>query len=197
MIIGITGAFAVGKSYFVAENMDRWADLCPSIHVVQADYASEYRLSVKTNTWIVKEDVTVWKKTQEQKLDHLNHMLYNGLYVIESARYFGGLDKYLLDIKDIRKYLKFIVAYTDSTAMKLFMKERCKIVGKKFNEPYWELNKLEYECKTRYINTIVTRYRKYSVEVKDIYIDKNRNGWGAAEILMEGWINENCTNKRK
>jgi hypothetical protein len=193
MLLGIYGMFALGKTYFTRNTMDEWPELLrgPGLTVVIADQAEEYHYEPSDDVWIaVKDTKGLWNGKKEQKIPHIAEMIEDRdtLWIVESARYFGGLHPEFIDsFRRNKGGLRFIIPWTSEAAGRKFLIERCAKHNKTFREDYWVHDRLEYEVKKRYTN-VMAKYKAAGVRCMDFEIDYARTYWSKVNAIMKIWV---------
>lgn len=134
MIIALAGPHAIGKTTAVK----RWVAKYSGLTGVLADNELEI---TQTGQVMVKE----WKDTVEDKCRQVERLQQRqGVSVVESAR------------TTILNWMKpeepVILLVTTGDIARQHMINRCLAKGKKFNDPYWTAQKLNYESRLRYLN---------------------------------------------
>lgn len=181
MLLGVYGVFAVGKSTFFQNHMDELADVVePEMTIVLADYKQEYWLDKRKNRWDLREHKPRWKGSREDKLPWIEPMIGDKkrLWIVESARYFGGLQDYLVACH--RKHyggLRFIITITDPETARKFLVDRCEKRNKEFQASYWDNKRLMYESYGRYVNVVNSAYNPAGVPCLIRNISEDRHEW--------------------
>lgn len=191
MLIALAGMHALGKTYFLDHIMDSWTLIQPDLTIVMADLATEYSYNPKYNAWDVTRIVERYKRTKAQKASHLDFMIqdHSRYWVVESARYFAGMDDIILSsYKAAGGGIRFVVVTCPPDVGKLFLQERCAKINKKFNETYWDLKRLDYECRGRYVNLLENHYNPAEVLSRVIPIDYERENWKLVNKLIQAWL---------
>lgn len=186
MLLGLYGVFAVGKTTFMQEHMDDFADSSYNdLTVVLGDLRQEYWLD--GDCWILRENKPRWKGTRKDKEPHIDKMIgdKNRLWIVESARYFGGLqDRFIHSFRRHGGGLRFVVPVTEPATTKRFLIERCEKRNKTFREEYWDDKRLVYESQGRYINAMNKHYIPEGVKVYVRTISYDRSEWVKVARLM-------------
>lgn len=188
MLLGIYGPFAVGKTTFVQNNMDDFADSSRNnLTVVLGDLNEEYWLD--DDDWILRNCKPRWKGTRDEKVPWIDHMIGDRkrLWIVESARYFGGLQNpFTRSYVKHQGGLRFVVPITEPDAMRQFLIERCEKRNKQFRKEYWDTKRLTYECQGRYVNAIENHYITIGVKCYIKTISYDRHEWlDVARIIRE------------
>ena len=186
MLLGLYGVFAVGKTTFMQDRMDDFADSSyGDLTVVLGDLKQEYWLN--DDHWILREHKPRWKGTREDKVLWIDHMIGDKerLWIVESARYFGGLqDQFIHSFRRHGGGLRFIVPVTEPDTTKRFLMERCEKRNKTFREEYWDDKRLIYESQGRYINAMNNHYIPEGIKVYVQAISYDRHEWVEIARLM-------------
>ena len=181
MLLGIYGVFAVGKSTFFQKHMDELADVVvPELTVVLADYKQEFWLNKAKDCWDLRQHKPRWKGSREDKLPWIEPMIadHERVWIVESARYFGGLQDHLVDCYRIhRGGLRFIVPITEPDTARKFLVDRCKRRNKVFREEYWTSDRLIYESNGRYVNVTEHTYIPAGVKCLVRNVSYDRHEW--------------------
>jgi hypothetical protein len=184
--------FATGKTTFLNNFKDDIADVSPHENtiVVLADLAMEYWFDPDENIWVSKYNKPIYKGSREDKLPHIEEMIGDdsALWILESARYFGGLHEYFVSLH--RRYkggLKFIVPVCRPDTGLKFLKDRCELRNKTFRADYWTPDRLAYECMDRYLNPMKNLYEPVRVEYQTRLVGYRRKEWGEIGKLMLSW----------
>jgi GTPase SAR1 family protein len=187
-LLGLYGPFAVGKTTFIQRHMDDFADSAyGDLTVVLGDLKQEYWLN--NDHWILREDKPKWKGTREDKTPWIDHMIgdKSRLWIVESARYFGGLqDVFIQSYERHSGGLRFVVPITEPDAMKQFLIERCEKRNKEFRKEYWDDKRLAYESQGRYINAMEKHYIPIGVKCHVKTVTYDRREWvKIARVIRE------------
>ena len=191
MLIGLYGMFATGKTTFLDNFKDEIADaMMPtarSLVIVMADLADEYWMNRSMNMWNVVHNKPRYKGSQQDKIAHIDDMIRNPgiLWIVESARYFGGLQSYFIDCyKAHHGGLKFIIPVCSPDTARKFLMKRCEKRNKVFRAEYWTDKRLEYESTSRYTNVVNNHYKPAGVPCYIRNIDYERTAWEDIGKLM-------------
>lgn len=187
MIIGIYGTHAVGKTTFLQNYMDAFADNCRKpLHIVCADNDLEYHLN--DNAWI-KSKNEKWKADKATKLPMLlERMLDKDVWIIESARVFSGYGPELAECITKGGYIRFIIPAVKPDVMRCFLQSRCEMYGKEFNAKYWDDDRLRYESHDRYRNFMVKHMIPMGVPYLTVWIDEERKAWNQVYWKIMEWL---------
>lgn len=187
MIIGIYGTHAVGKTTFLQNYMDAFADHCRRpLHIVCADNGLEYHLN--NDAWIQSKNED-WKADKVTKVPMLlERMLDKDVWIIESARVFSGYGPELADCITKGGDIRFIIPAVEPAAMRCFLQSRCEIYGKEFNAEYWDDARLRYESHDRYRNFMVKHMIPMGVPHLTVWIDLERCAWNQAYWKIVEWL---------
>lgn len=190
MLLGLYGVFAVGKTTFMKDSMD---DLADSINdnldltVVLADLQSEYHYNKITDEWVLTKCFERWKGKRDEKLDWIEPMIADRhrLWIVESARYFGGLHLEFIDAVNMNDGgLKFIIPVTDELSARQFLIDRCEKRNKKFRADYWTKKRLTYEARDRYLNVAKKHYMPAGIKCFIQPIFYEREEWVTVARMM-------------
>lgn len=196
MILGMYGPHAVGKTTFLRGVMDEVVEAInhkskgthfPEPVIVLADNNEEYHYNRKNDCWVLSNNKPRWKGKKHEKVPYLHGMVSNKdkLWIIESARYFGGLQHDLLEAYDVcGGGLQFYVPLTDFDTFHKFMQDRCAKANKVFRSDYWTMEKLIYESSGRYINMMNNNYKPAGVKVYTHAIDYERKAWNDIRTVL-------------
>lgn len=137
-LIAIAGPHAIGKTTAVY----RWMTLYPKLFAIIADDQWE---AETVNGKIERVRVREWKGTTEEKGQLVNALRKrNKVSIIDSVRttcinYFKPGD-----------HVIFVTCSGET--MERVLQARCKRNNKKYNATYWDMRKLTYESRVRYVN---------------------------------------------
>lgn len=192
-LLGLYGMFASGKTFMLENRRDEIADnlsLDFGLVIAHADIAKIVGLSKNRDVWESSyEKRAKWKGSKNEKIDQLMFMVEDKstVWILESARYFGGFqDDLLAKVKECKGGLAFVVPYVEPDTGLQFLKERAERVGKGFREDYWgDIRRLEYECKARYLNPINRYYIPAGIPCWPVEIDYERKNWDYALTLIK------------
>lgn len=189
MIIGIYGTHAVGKTTFIQEYKDAFADNCRKpLHIVCADNGLEYHLTPSRNVWQLHKSDD-WKADKATKVPLLlERMLDKDVWIIESARVFTGYGPELADCITKGGDIRFIIPAVEPDTMRCFLRSRCDAYGKEFNAEYWDDARLRYESYDRYRNFIVKHMIPMGTPYCTVWIDSERKAWGQAYYKILEWL---------
>lgn len=189
--IGITGAFAVGKTTATDKLLTMGSP------AIEAGEVSLVNCDVRRERWLSKgevqeERVVYWKDVMENKQRVLLECLLDrDLYICETGRtdHITGLVN-LIETGQLTGWNRYIVSFyvvtTTSAALKLFMQERCEMRNKTFNADYWDAKKLAYESSSRYTNSARKYLDAYSIPWRHIEVNYERDEWpGLLDVLCE------------
>jgi hypothetical protein len=195
MLLGIVGMYALGKSTWMYNTMDEWPNLCPvDLICVRADDSYEYHYNKRKDVWNLVDDRNyLWKKSREQKVKHLQHMIecMDELWVVDSARYFIGCQEEIVaSCKKVYGGIRFVVSYASPRVCRAFVMQRCKDRNKTYNAAYWDDKRLMYESKQRYWNVMHNNYMPHHIPVEFVEIDAERKNWSKASAIVAKWIEE-------
>lgn len=190
MLLGLYGVFAVGKTTFMKDNMDDFADSINDnleLTVVLADLQSEYHYNKSMDEWILTDKFERWKGKRGEKLSWIEPMISdrNRLWIVESARYFGGLHQEF--ISAFERYgggLRYIIPITDELSARQFLVDRCEKRNKKFRADYWTKKRLSYEARDRYLNVAKKHYMPAGVKCFIQPIFYEREEWVTVARMM-------------
>jgi hypothetical protein len=155
--------------------------------VVLADLQSEYYYDKNSDRWIVAKCFERWKGKRDEKLDWIELMIADRhrLWIVESARYFGGLHhEFIGAFKKHYGGLRFIIPVTDEWSARQFLIDRCEKRNKKFRADYWTKKRLTYEARDRYLNVAKKHYMPSGVKCFIQPIFYEREEWIVVARLM-------------
>ncbi len=180
MLLAIWGPHAIGKTVWLSNIMDKLPDIVPhgNLVVVNADNCKEYHYNRHGDVWDEMKDKERWGGKKAQKVEYIDGMVSdrNTLWVVEGGRYFNGLRTHI--VPAFEKYgggVEFIVALYDGNVGRQFIIDRCKKVGKKFNE-YWTEEKCANESRGK--QTACDKwYIPAGIPCTSFYVDAERLAW--------------------
>lgn len=189
-LVGIWGHSCVGKTTWLKGLMEQLADMCPGLSIIIADNEQEYHHDPVQDAWVYKVNRERWKGSKAQKAmwPIQNIVLDQRLWIIESMRYFNGMQAFMIEGYRARGCtgLSMILPYAESIELyREMQRQRCTILNKPMS-PWWELDEhLEKEIKYR-AGSGKKWWEPNGVPHKLVAIDPQRKNWvQATEFLLE------------
>lgn len=190
-LIGVWGHSCVGKTTWLKSIMDDLPDLLSGISVVIADNEQLYDYDANQDAWIYEVNRKRWKGTKVQKAQWPigDLILSDRMYVLDSMRYFNGLQPQMIEAHRHGGYLAMILPYTTPDIYREFQRQRCITLNKPMS-PWWEVEEnLLKEIKYR-AGSAEKWWKPNGVLYKLIEIDEQRCNWVIATQTLKGWIKE-------
>lgn len=175
MLIGVVGGYAIGKTTFLKNYMDIFADeLTTDLHAVCADLGDEYHLDGDSWVHIKNKD---WCDTREHKLRALQQTR-DGVWIAESARYFSGIwsEAALCNTK-------FVVLITTPELLSSFIQQRCASKHKQFNANYWTYGMLKKYAIKYYTNPMIKYMQSDAYKIYEVDASRHIFSTIAQDIL--------------
>lgn len=179
MLLALWGTHAIGKTTFLQSLIGQLTTLhknskqLKQLVIVQADLEREW---TAMNGWAV---VKRWKIPNIQKRAVVQDMVAddNHLYLIESARYFGGMYPVLVSAyKQCRGGVYFIIPVASADDVRYFIRQRCLMNGKEYQADYWG-DHADYECNGRYSNPARKWFQPAGIPYDIVTIERDRKAW--------------------
>ena len=154
MLLGVIGPHATGKSTYHRHlaGLYQSGAILPrfALKIILAD-----------NGFILHkdgEDKVKWTKgLRAEKEPYIENMVADDttVYILESARFFGGLMPYVKELFDTYNGgARFVLASVTYERMIENMRGRCDKTGKEFKEEFWA-DRAQYENRDRYLNQLM------------------------------------------
>lgn len=193
MLVGIWGHSCIGKTTWLKSIMDDLPEICPELSVVIADNEQEYHYDPAQDVWRYIVNRVRWKGTKEQKLQWPigNLILDRRVWVLESMRYFNGMQSYMIDayLSNGRAGLAMILPHTTVDIYREMQRQRCISLNKPMS-PWWELeDNLLKEIKYR-AGSAKKWWQPNGVPCMVLEIDAERSNWYLATDYLKGLLTE-------
>lgn len=193
MLLGVYGFTALGKTYFLENNLDRLADVAVyPITVVIADNAQEYHL--EGNEWVIESgNKPRWGGKREVKLQWPPQDLIadrERIWIVDSSRYLRGLGPELVEgIQANTGGMRLILPTCKPAIAKKFLMERKRLQGKELTY-YWTDDKFAYEV-IRASNFYRNWLQDAGAPVFKFEVDESRSTWETeAWPIFKAWLGD-------
>lgn len=193
MLLGVYGFTALGKTYFLEQNLDKLADVAAfPITVVIADNAQEYHL--EDDEWVLESgNKPRWGGRREQKLQWPPQELIadrSRIWIVDSSRYFGGMGPELSQgAVHNNGGMRMVLPTTTPELARQFLQERKALQGKVLTD-YWAPDKFEYEV-IRASNFWRNWLEPVGVPAFKFEVDEQRSAWVTqAWPVFEDWLGD-------
>lgn len=200
-LVCVWGHSALGKSTWLESIRDELPSLQSNLAVVLCDYPREYHYRPGTNDWLL---ITVqhrrrWKGVKIEKLQWpIAHIIIDAkVWVIESSRYFNGMQKYMVEAFQANgcRGLSVIVPWAQPEVHREFIRQRCLSKNKPMSQWWESLENCEHEANNR-LNSIPKWFEPVNIPARAFEIDAERRGWACVtEYLKEQLRGTVTTNK--
>jgi len=188
-LLGIYGPHAIGKTQSTDVLVDRLEGTNLPVTVVNADNKRERYWD--GSRLVDVRGTKVWQGRQPEKRALLDEIVCDDthIYVVESARFFGGLHQYIAEL-----YVKygggafFIQPICDAMLFRDNMKARSARANKAYKDDYWTMRKLAYESSKRYTNLSNKYFLPVGLPYETIEVHSDYAEWMTILDYVWSWL---------
>jgi len=193
-LLGIYGPHAVGKTSAVDRLLGKLEETDLPVTCVRADSGLEFK-------WVggaLEKDSSrreeYWRGKRARKDALLDELMADDtrLYVVESARFFSGLQSHIAYLHSIYGGAEFIIlTISDVNAFDQFLRDRAaNSVRATYNADFWMHNKLRGEGYNKYANYLPPVFSNCGLPYHMYDVGSDRNVWYAIDNLIWELVNK-------